>query len=143
VPIRTPWTEAELRRLAKLHNVFADAGTRSEVRDAFRLKIEQMLRAHGSDTRVDATNADLHDLLKQAREALEREDRDRAARNAGAAPPPPPGAPPSPPGSAPQSDEALFNYICEIFERFMYFRVPEYRPAIAAWVMHTYKFRSR
>jgi hypothetical protein len=141
MPIRTPWSEAELRKLAKLHNIFADPHAPPQQRKVFRLKIEQMLREHGCDPNVDANNADLRDLLRQAREALEREDRERAARNAGPPPSPPATAPPPPPDDAPQNGEAIFNYIVEILERFAYFRVPEYRYAIAAWAMHAHVHR--
>jgi len=141
MPIRTPWSEAELRKLAKLHNVFADPHAPPQQRKAFQLKIEQLLREHGCDPNVDANNADLRDLLRQAREALEHEDRERSARNASPPPSPPATAPPPPPGGAPQNGEAIFHYLCEIFERFMYFRVSEYRAAIAAWIMHAHIYR--
>jgi hypothetical protein len=139
MPIRTPWSEAELRKLAKLHNVYSDVN--APERETCRAKIEALLREHGCDTAVDPSNPDLIHILKLAREALDREDRERSARNASPPPSPPATAPPPPPGSAPQDGEALFNYICEVLEHFIYFRVPEYRPAIAAWIMHTYVFR--
>jgi hypothetical protein len=135
MPIRTPWTDAELRRLVKLCNVANDPQTLSKAREAFQDKILQMLREHGCD------QDDLGDLLKRAREVLDREDRERKARNASPPPSPPTTAPPPPPNDVPQDGEVIFHYLCEILENFMYFRVAEYRAAVAAWIMHTYKYR--
>jgi hypothetical protein len=141
MPIRTPWTDRELRQLVKLYNVALDPHTAEKQREAFERKIRQMLREHGCDaSALDAGNADLPGLLEEAREILEREDRERKARRTGPPPSPPVAAPPPPPDDAPQGGEAIFAYIVEILERFMYFRIPEQRYAIAAWIVHTHVF---
>src|SRR6516225_2286028 len=72
MPIHAPWTDAELLKLVKLYNVASHPLTPQKQREAFQDKILHMLREHGCG------DADLPELLAQARTVLEREDRERA-----------------------------------------------------------------
>jgi hypothetical protein len=56
MPIRTPWSDAELLKLVKLCNVASDPHTPEKQREAFQDKILQMLREHG------CSDADLAEL---------------------------------------------------------------------------------